>query len=280
MLILKTVKDFDSALDKSRQKGLTIGFVPTMGALHEGHISLINKSLIQADITVCSVFVNPKQFNDLKDLINYPRTPQQDHHVLESAGCQILFEPDVHEIYPSDFTAPSFHFGSLESVMEGAFRPGHFKGMATVVYRLLKIVKPQKSYFGEKDFQQLAIVRSLVKQAGLETQIIGCETIREFDGLAMSSRNVRLSVAERQNASAIFQTLSQARKILSDLGLEEAKRRMIRTIEASGHFSVEYLEFVEEDGLTGIKSNDIPGNCRVFVAVKASTTRLIDNMKV
>ncbi|MFZ9942926.1 MAG: pantoate--beta-alanine ligase [Bacteroidia bacterium] len=280
MVILKTVQELDQFLGPIRKEGDSIGFVPTMGALHEGHISLISKSLTEHGITVCSIFVNPTQFNDPKDLINYPRTPAEDHQALKNAGCDVLFEPEVNEVYSPDFKAPEFDFGVLEQVMEGAVRPGHFKGMATVVYRLLDLVKPTHAYFGEKDFQQLAIVRKMVLQTGLPVQIVGCETIRELGGLAMSSRNVRLSAEERTTAPILFETIRQSRSFLLKWGIHQARKEMCKAIESTGLFAVEYLEFADATTLQPINELSSLDQCRAFIAVKASATRLIDNMKI
>lgn len=274
------VSEVRSHVEMARNRGETIGFVPTMGALHSGHISLINKALSECDRVVSSIFVNPTQFNDPKDLIHYPRTPENDWNLLEHAGCHLLFNPSVQEIYPEGLISPEFEFSTLEKVMEGAHRPGHFKGVATVVFRLFDIVKPDVAYFGEKDFQQLAIIRSMVLQANLPIRIVGCETIREPDGLAMSSRNVRLSSDERKAAPIIFQTLAKSKSLIEAKGLEVAKNEMIRSIETSGLFKVEYLEFADAESLQPVSSILTEKKSRVFIAVKASTTRLIDNMEL
>jgi pantoate--beta-alanine ligase len=267
-------------VEMARGRGETIGFVPTMGALHNGHISLVNKALTDCDWVVSSIFVNPTQFNDPKDLIHYPRTPETDWNLLELAGCHLLFNPSVSEIYPEGLASPDFEFGALEKVMEGAHRPGHFKGVASVVFRLFDIVKPDIAYFGEKDFQQLAIIRSMVHQASLPIRIIGCETIREPDGLAMSSRNIRLSPDERKTAPIIFQTLSKGKALIEAKGFDEAKIEITRSVEASGHFKVEYVEFADAESLQPVASISKAKKSRVFIAVKASTTRLIDNMEL
>ena len=274
------VSEVRTHVEMARNRGEMIGFVPTMGALHDGHISLVNKALTECHWVVSSIFVNPTQFNDPKDLLHYPRTPDSDWNLLEQAGCHLLFHPSVAEIYPEGLDSPVFEFGSLEQIMEGAHRPGHFKGVATVVFRLFDIVKPDVAYFGEKDFQQLAIIRSMVQQAGLPIRIIGCETVRETDGLAMSSRNVRLSPDERKAAPIIFQNLSKANDLIQAIGIERAKNEMIGAIEASGLFKVEYLEIADAESLQPVKTISKETKSRVFIAVKASTTRLIDNMEL
>lgn len=274
------VSEVRTQVEMARSRGEVVGFVPTMGALHSGHISLVNKALTECDWVVSSIFVNPTQFNDPKDLLHYPRTPENDWSLLEQAGCHLLFHPSVPEIYPEGLVSPDFEFGPLEKVMEGAHRPGHFKGVATVVFRLFDIVKPDVAYFGEKDFQQLAIIRSMVQQANLPIRIVGCETIREPDGLAKSSRNVRLSPIERSAAPIIFQNLSKAKGLIDDLGPDGAKNEMIKSIEASGLFKVEYLEFADAESLQPVAFISKEKKTRVFIAVKASTTRLIDNMEL
>lgn len=275
-----TVSEVRMYVEAARNRGETIGFVPTMGALHNGHISLVNRALKECDSVISSIFVNPTQFNDPKDLLYYPRTPESDWNLLEQAGCQLLFHPSVPEVYPDGLNSPEFEFGPLEQVMEGAHRPGHFKGVATVVFRLFDIVKPDVAYFGEKDFQQLAIIRSMVHQAQFPIRIVGCETVREPDGLAMSSRNVRLSSDERKAAPIIFQSLSNAKGIIEAMGLDGAKKEIKEKVEASGLFKVEYLEIANGESLQPVRSVSNDKKPRIFIAVKASTTRLIDNMEL
>jgi pantoate--beta-alanine ligase len=263
-----------------RNEGCSIGFVPTMGALHNGHISLITKAKEENDVVICSIFVNPTQFNDVTDLTSYPKTPENDFRLLEEAGCDLLFEPLADEIYTADYRSPEFNFGVLESTLEGAFRPGHFQGVAMVVYRLFQIVTPHRSYFGNKDFQQLAVISRMKRQFNLETEIIGCETIREADGLAMSSRNIRLSPDERTNAVIIYKTLSRSRELIDKLGIEKSKALMINEIESGVCFNCEYLEFSDPVTLQSVAQPGRAGSLRVFIAVKAKSTRLIDNMAV
>jgi pantoate--beta-alanine ligase len=186
--------------------GKSIGFVPTMGALHPGHRSLIERARVENEVVVCSIFVNPTQFNDPKDLVNYPRTPELDYAILEEAGCDIVFSPSVEEMYPDDHLL-DLNFGDLETVMEGHFRPGHFKGVATVVSRLFSITTPTRAYFGEKDFQQLAVIREMNRRLKTGIEIVSCATLREADGLAMSSRNIHLNYEERNHASIIYKAL-------------------------------------------------------------------------
>ncbi len=208
MLRFETVISLQKHIRSEKRKGKKIGFAPTMGALHEGHLELIRLAQKDCDVTVCSIFVNPTQFNDPKDLEKYPRTVEKDSKMLESAGCNILFLPSVAEIYPPNVDLRNrYDFKQLTQVMEGAFRPGHFDGMAQVVKRLVDIVKPQGLYMGQKDFQQFSIVKNMLKQMRTRTRLIMCATMREADGLAMSSRNVRLTLENRAQAPQIYAQL-------------------------------------------------------------------------
>jgi pantoate--beta-alanine ligase len=209
-----TIAQLQEIILNHKKSGKTIGFVPTMGALHAGHISLIEKARAENNIVVCSIFVNPTQFNDPNDLIKYPRTPELDKQLLINAGCDILFSPAVDEMYPVK-DERVFDFGGLDKVMEGAHRPGHFNGVAQIVSKLFNAVKPDKAYFGKKDFQQLAIIKYITKQLNLPIQIIPCETMREPDGLAMSSRNIRLNSEERKQALQLSKALFFVKKRFS-----------------------------------------------------------------
>lgn len=278
MLITKTIDETRAQVELGIAKGLKIGFVPTMGALHQGHISLITKAKTENDLVVASIFVNPTQFNDPSDLTNYPKTPEQDHSILKKNGCDILFEPSADEIYESSYVPPSFDFGSLEQTMEGAHRPGHFKGVAMVVYRLFQIIPAHRAYFGEKDFQQLAIIRKMVEDQKLPIQIIACPTIREADGLAMSSRNIRLTDQERKLAPVIFESLMECNKLINSIGVSELKKAVSKKIEGTGVFKTEYVEIADAQTLQPIEEETQQRQMRVFIAAKASKTRLIDNM--
>ena len=255
----------------------SIGFVPTMGALHRGHISLISRARAENDTVVCSIFVNPTQFNDKKDLANYPRTPEEDKKLLSEAGCDVLFQPSVDEIYP-DETLLDIDFGPLERVMEGQFRPGHFRGVATVVHRLFEIVQPNRSYFGKKDFQQLAIIKEMNRRLSPEIAIIGCATLRENDGLAMSSRNIHLTDEERSKAGIIFETLNWVSKSIQSDKITSIQTQAIARIESVANFKVQYLEMVDNEMLQPITKWDPNIPQRVCVAVLTSRTRLIDNI--
>jgi pantoate--beta-alanine ligase len=255
----------------------SVGFVPTMGALHAGHMSLISKARFENDTVVSSIFVNPTQFTDKNDLANYPRTPESDEKLLSQAGCDILFFPTVKEIYPDDKLL-EIDFGTLESVMEGQFRPGHFKGVATVVYRFFEIVRPVRAYFGEKDFQQLAIIREMNKRMNTGVSIIGCETLREQDGLAFSSRNIHLTADERKNAGVIYHTLKWVAEAVRNNDIEVVRKQAVSMIESTGNFKVQYLEFVDNHTLQTITKWEPSHQQRACIAILTSRTRLIDNI--
>jgi len=277
MQAYSTINDLQRALSKERSAGKSIGFVPTMGALHQGHLELVKRSALENDVTAVSIFVNPTQFNNAGDLLKYPRTLEADCDLLRTVACNYVFAPNVQEIYPEPDTR-QFDFGSLATVMEGRFRPGHFNGVAQVVSRLFEIVQPDKAYFGEKDFQQLAIVRELVRQLGLDVQIIACPIVREKDGLAMSSRNRRLSENQRKQAIIISKTLFESKKKKNILSVPELKQWVIDQINTASELQVEYFEIVDGFTLQSIeewKDTDYPVGC---VAVFAGEVRLIDNV--
>lgn len=274
MLVFHTVADLQAFL--LEKKG-DIGFVPTMGALHQGHLSLIKRAKEENDLVICSIFVNPTQFNDKKDLENYPRTEQRDLELLATAGCDAAFTPSIKEIYPIEDNSV-FEFGSLDKVMEGSFRPGHFNGVALVVKRLFEIVKPKRAYFGQKDFQQLAIIRQLKEKLNLPVEIIGCPTVRESDGLAMSSRNMRLTEEERKSAASIPKVLFNAKKLYKEMSVSEIKQWAMEQLAKQPLLTPEYFEIVDSSSLQPIKSWSDTKECVACVAVKAGAVRLIDNM--
>ncbi|MDE5945232.1 MAG: pantoate--beta-alanine ligase [Rikenella sp.] len=257
----------------------TVGFVPTMGALHEGHLSLVKACREACDTTVVSIFVNPTQFNDPTDLKNYPRTEAEDLALLEAAGVDFVFAPSVEEIYPTPDTRV-FDFGGLDRVMEGEHRPGHFNGVGQVVSRLFEIVRPNKAFFGEKDFQQLAIIRYMTAQLGLPIEIVGCPIVRDTDGLARSSRNTLLSPEHRAAAPHIYAVLSEAAKSLrGTVPVDDAKRIIAERIDANPLLKTEYVEIAEADTLRPATDwAKTPGTLRCFVAVHAGPIRLIDNI--
>jgi pantoate--beta-alanine ligase len=279
MLLLKRVSDLQKHLNSLKNKGLQIGFIPTMGALHRGHVSLIDRSRNTCDVTVASIFVNPTQFNDPKDLEKYPRPISRDIEMLTEAGCHVLFLPDVEEIYPKG-TTPSqkFNFGKLDKVLEGTFRPGHFDGMAQVVHRLLEIVKPNKLFMGQKDFQQQAIVGSLIQQTNLPTELVTCAIIRDEDGLAMSSRNVRLSPEDRAIAPLIHKTLQEAADMVGDYSPSEIQKQVTAKLRAESRFRLEYFEIVDGRTLLQIRLFEDTDYAVALTAVWVGEVRLIDNI--
>jgi len=278
MKLLKTVRELQLVLAEERKSDHTIGFVPTMGALHPGHLALVGQAVAENDVAIVSIFVNPTQFNNPNDLLHYPRTLEADCRLLDDAGATIVFAPAVEEIYPEPDTR-AFDFGTLATVMEGKFRPGHFNGVAQVVSRLFDIVKPDRAYFGEKDFQQLAIIRAMVKQLHLPVEIISHPIVREPDGLAMSSRNVRLSPDLRKNAAAISRILFESRKKRDELSVAALKQEVIDEINAVPGLQTEYFELVDGDSLQAVEDwsdSEFVVGC---VAVFAGEVRLIDNVK-
>lgn len=267
--------------DKQPNAGLKAGFVPTMGALHPGHISLVQLAKRENDLVVVSIFVNPTQFNNAEDLKSYPRTPSSDHKMLEAAGVDILFEPTVEEIYNHGLKeGKEIDLGNLEKVMEGAHRPGHFKGVVQVVSRLFDIVLPDAAYFGEKDFQQLAVLRKMTVELGYKIRIVGCETVREKNGLAMSSRNLRLSNVERETAAKIYGTLKFVRDNWKALGPQKVLLKAEEMINSFPPLKVEYIEIADAQDLHAIHASDEKTNARVFAAVFCGEVRLIDNLAI
>ncbi|MCD7962472.1 MAG: pantoate--beta-alanine ligase [Rikenellaceae bacterium] len=254
------------------------GFVPTMGALHEGHLSLVERCRRECDLTVVSIFVNPTQFNDPGDLKNYPRTPERDRSLLEKAGVDVVFMPDVDEIYPEK-DVRLFSFGHLDKVMEGEKRPGHFNGVAQIVSKLFDIVQPEKAYFGEKDFQQLAIIRALIKKLGYNIEIVGCPIKRDGDGLALSSRNVLLNPQQRQAAPLIYRVLSQAVGMKDEKSIEELCLWVTENIDRDPELKVEYFNIVDSLTLQPVKDWNENGEKYGCIAVKVGNVRLIDNLK-
>jgi pantoate--beta-alanine ligase len=281
MEIFQRPAELRTYLDEAQRSGKAgkTGFVPTMGALHEGHMSLMRRSSSENDLTVCSIFVNPTQFTESADLTNYPRPLEADKEKAAAAGCDVLFIPTVSDIYPENHPELlDVDFGSLESVMEGAFRKGHFRGVATVVFRLFNIVKPDRAYFGEKDYQQLLIIRRLAQLKGLPIEIISCPTVREPDGLALSSRNIHLTGKDRRNAVLISRSLFQAQRDAGRLPVSEVRKNALETLSAARDLQVEYFEIVDGETLQPIRSWDEATVKRACVAARVGSTRLIDNI--
>ena len=276
-----SIRELSSAIDTLRKKGKSIGFVPTMGALHEGHLSLIRKSKNENHLTVCSIFINPLQFNKKSDLDHYPRTLPQDIRMLEKEKCDVLFTPGVDEIYPDGKADPlEIDLGYLEKILEGKFRAGHFKGVAIVLKKLFDIVKPARAYFGKKDYQQLLVVRHLVSSLHLPIEVIGCELVREPDGLAMSSRNMRLTIGERKIAPLLFEVLSEVKMKARTVPSDELQQRAIQMISDNPAFKVEYLEFADRNTLLPLNNGNNIQNAIVLIAVCLGDVRLIDNMEL
>ena len=282
MQTVRTVRKLRTALRSAKLS--PVGFVPTMGALHQGHLSLVKNAMESCPVVVVSIYVNPTQFNDRNDLKNYPRTPESDLELLGSVMREndIVFMPEDKEIYPEE-DGREFRFGNLDNVMEALHRPGHFNGVAQVVSRLFDIVKPDMAFFGQKDFQQLAVIRELVKQTGSKVEIIGNPIIRESDGLAMSSRNRRLEPEIRKKAGIIFSALSDAAIMIKDHDIPAIRKHVIKKIENAGDFSVEYYEIADDTDLKPLlRKADLEKGKRYYgcVAVKAGNIRLIDNVEV
>lgn len=279
MKIIRTVRELKDAVNALKAEGKSVGLVPTMGALHDGHISLVEQARRDNDAVVVSVFVNPTQFNNPDDLRTYPRTEDADCRRLEAAGVDFAFIPSVEEMYPEPDTRV-FDLGDVAAVMEGAMRPGHFNGVAQVVSRLFAMVNPDRAYFGEKDFQQIAVIRRMVELEKFAIEIVSCPIKRESDGLAMSSRNVRLSARQREVAPNIYRILKESVEAkASGLSLEETKRKVIEEINAYPEMEVEYYEIVNADDMQPVGDwND----CRQAVGcitVYLGDVRLIDNIK-
>ena len=278
MKIYKTTKGLENALRALRAESKTIGLVPTMGALHAGHLSLVERCVAENDVCVVSVFVNPTQFNNQTDLEKYPRTLEADAALLAGAKCSILFAPSVKQIYPKPDTRV-FDFGQLDKVMEGVHRPGHFNGVGQVVSRLFDIVKPGKAYFGEKDYQQLAIIRKMVKDYKYPIEIVGCPIVREKDGMALSSRNMRLSKDERKRAVRISQTLFKSVEMAATKSLEEVKQWVIDEINKDSILNVEYYEIVNSETMQSVKSWKDADKITGCITVYCGEVRLIDNIQ-
>lgn len=275
MKVFNTVKELKNELASYRAEGKTIGLVPTMGALHDGHLSLVKRAKQECDIVVVSDFVNPIQFNNQHDLETYPRTLDEDVEKLRGVDCDYVFAPSVEEMYPTPST-DKYSFGILEEVMEGPRRPGHFSGVAVVVRRLFDIVEPQKAFFGEKDFQQLAIIKNLVQQINYDIEIVPCPIVRADDGLALSSRNKRLSPENRAKAPKIHATLSAATEKMNSMSVDEVKQWVMDVFTQDPAFEPEYFEIVEDVTLQPVASWDEAEGIVGCIAVWMDDVRLID----
>ena len=278
MEIVRTISKLRDCLDLHRRQGHSVGFVPTMGALHEGHASLVVRSVAENDVTVVSIFLNPTQFNDPKDLERYPRTLEADCQLLEKCGADIAFAPSVAEVYPEPDTR-QFSYPPTDSVMEGAMRPGHFNGVCQVVSKLLSYVEPDRAYFGEKDYQQIAVIRRMVDDLGFKLEIVPCPVVRQSDGLAMSSRNTLLTDQERATAANIYRIMNESRSL--GLTVQETHDWVVEGINSIDGLEVQYFSIVDGDSLADVASWDdapsIVGCITVFCGTKP--IRLIDHIR-
>ena len=280
MKIFNTKQEIKSFIRTQGEANKTIGFVPTMGALHEGHLSLIKKAKKKNDIVVVSIFVNPTQFNNKEDLVKYPKTYKNDTRLLESVSCDVLFFPSVEEIYGNNILPKKFNFDGLEHQMEGKFREGHFNGVGTIVKALFEVIEPHNAYFGEKDFQQLKIIKKMVEKHHLNVEVIGCEIFREKDGLAMSSRNSRLNNKQRTSASFIYKTLEKARDKFETENAAKTTEWVDKQFKKHPSLELEYFTIADEKTLESIKNKESDKRYRAFIAVFAGEIRLIDNIRL
>lgn len=277
MKCFNTIAELKAELSKVDNAG--IGFVPTMGALHAGHRSLVERARRECQTVVVSVFVNPTQFNDKNDLRNYPRTPEKDLDLLKQAGADFVFMPSVEEMYPEPDTR-EFDFGQIDKVMEGATRPGHFNGVAQVVSRLFDIVNPAKAYFGEKDFQQIAVIKEMNRQLGISVEIVECPIVRDSDGLALSSRNALLDTEHRKSAPQIYATIKQSAEKAAKMTPAELKAWVTEEVERDGTMKVIYFQAVDALSLQEVTTWKDSDRIQGCIAVQAGAIRLIDNVKI
>ncbi|GAB2820207.1 4-phosphopantoate--beta-alanine ligase [Ferruginibacter profundus] len=278
MILFKKITGLGVFIAEQKKKGRIIGFVPTMGALHNGHISLINNSRQQGRLTVSSIFVNPTQFNDAGDFEKYPVTLEKDIDLLEKNGCDVLFLPSVKEIYPDGLAhLPHYQLGYLETVLEGKYRPGHFQGVCQVVHRLLNAVQPDYLYLGQKDYQQCMVIKKLIELENIKTAVVIGATLREADGLAMSSRNMRLNAEERKQAVRISETLQFVKKEIKPGYVEDLKDRAVQYLTAEG-FKVDYVEIATAGTLELVQHWDGTTPLVILAAAYLNEVRLIDNM--
>jgi pantoate--beta-alanine ligase len=280
MLVFTNSRSLRNYLFEHIRLKKTIGFVPTMGALHEGHITLVQRCKAENDIAVCSIYVNPTQFNNPEDLEKYPRTPEADQKMLEAAGCDVVFMPTNEDMYPQPM-ALKMDFGSLETVLEGKFRPGHFNGVGIVVSKLFHKVQPHTAYFGQKDLQQCLVIRRLIQDLSFPVQLVICPTVRESDGLAMSSRNRRLSPAHRATAPLLYQALEMANEILANNGTVELSKKAVANHLAKGEdIELEYFEVANTQDLTAYSAETVTAPYALCIAAYVGGIRLIDNILV
>lgn len=277
MKVLKSKKTLIDYVERQREMGKKIGFAPTMGALHQGHLSLYKAAKKENDEVISSIFVNPTQFNNPDDFQKYPKTLEKDLELLEKAGVDAVYVPNVEEMYPDGLNSKKYDFDGLENEMEGKYRPGHFDGVGTIVEELFRQVQPHNAYFGEKDYQQLAIIKKMVEKTKLPVKIHGVPTLREEDGLAMSSRNVRLTETQRKEATIIYETLTKVKEWFKVISLEEIKQK-VTDIFRNSNFELEYFVIADEETLKEANAIDENKEYRAFIVAYADTVRLIDNM--
>lgn len=277
MKIFKTIRETQEYIPEMKSQGKSVGFVPTMGALHKGHLSLLRRANLETDLSATSIFVNPIQFNNPEDLAKYPRTLESDIVKLEEMECDILFNPDVDEMYPEP-VLDRYDFGHLDKVLEGKYRPGHFNGVAVVVKKLFDVLMPDRAYFGMKDYQQLRIIQAMVEKLDLPVEIIPCETIRENDGLAMSSRNVRLSAHERSIAPVIYRVLQDVKNKTGKTSVVEAETWAINQLNKYEEIEVEYFKIVDAKSLLPVGDWNDVDSAVACTAAYLGNVRLIDNI--
>lgn len=281
MFVFETQQELISHLSFLTKEKITIGFVPTMGALHKGHLSLLEKALQNNSVVVISIFINPTQFNNPEDLKKYPKTLDKDIEQIKSVSESIIvFAPSVEDMYRGNTVSEHFIFDGLENQMEGKFRPGHFDGVGTIVKRLFEIVKPTTAYFGEKDFQQLMIIKKMVEKLKIPIQIVGCPIYREENGLAMSSRNERLTPEERAEAALIYKTLSEAKNKFKSLSVNKVTDWVTKVFNKNPHFELEYFQIANEETLIPCNKKVKNKKYRAFIAVIVNDTRLIDTISL
>ena len=280
MRVLTNINSLNQLLENSRVSNKSIGFVPTMGALHEGHLSLVKLAQKDCDIVVCSIFINPTQFNDSNDLENYPITIEEDIKLLEEQSCDILFLPNVTEMYPQGLNTKQYQLNGIDKVLEGRKRPGHFDGVCTIVHRLFSIVKPNTAYFGEKDFQQVAVIKQMVNSLSLTVQIKTGETIREKDGLAKSSRNTLLSVSQRQKATYVYASLQKIKSLYGKVDCTQLKEMIKDDVNQVQDMQLDYVEIVNPDNFRPLQGKGIKEEAVALIAVFLGKVRLIDNLSL
>ena len=278
MLYVKNIDALEQALAQWKSIGFSVGFVPTMGALHQGHVSLIERAISENDKVVCSIFINPTQFNNQEDLVSYPSQIDKDLALLRKVSCDLVFSPDIKDMYPEGNKILKFELNGLDALMEGAHRPGHFDGVCTIVSKLFNLIKPKNAYFGQKDFQQLAIIRQLNKNQKFKINIVGCPIIRDENGLAMSSRNMLLNKKERLIACKIYHILTSAKAQFFSNHIENVKLFVIKELNAVSAFSIDYVEIVHAQTLQPLNDGEKKDPAVLCIAVFLGSIRLIDNI--